>query len=174
MVYFIGLFVFYRIICSSCIYFYIYCVFHVLERLTFDVFFLLTDLLKPLPIQIPSIRCPCVGSCGRCEALRACTSFPHVHSSLTEGITPAPYTGLIESLGTLYRPAPLRPVPRGKSHLIPNPNLLSIFFPSALLHILSCNNWSKTLDKLLLTLRSASYFLEMTRFAQNNSQLTFC
>ncbi|XP_032684796.1 H2.0-like homeobox protein isoform X1 [Odontomachus brunneus] len=71
-----------------------------------------TDVFKPLPIQMPSIRCPCVGSCGRCEALRACTSFPHAHSSLPEGVTPAPYIGIMESLGTLYRPAPLRPVPR--------------------------------------------------------------
>ncbi|XP_014477123.1 PREDICTED: H2.0-like homeobox protein [Dinoponera quadriceps] len=71
-----------------------------------------TDVLKPLPIQLPSIRCPCVGSCGRCEAFRACASFPHAHSSLPEGITPASYTGIMESLGTLYRPAPLRPVPR--------------------------------------------------------------
>ncbi|EFN81218.1 H2.0-like homeobox protein [Harpegnathos saltator] len=72
------------------------------------------DVLKPLPIQLPSIRCPCFGSCGKCEALRAYTSFSHVHSSLPEGITPVPYTGIIESLGTLYRPAPLRPVPRAQ------------------------------------------------------------
>ncbi|XP_011876327.1 PREDICTED: H2.0-like homeobox protein [Vollenhovia emeryi] len=72
-----------------------------------------TDILKPLPIQLPSIRCPCIESCERCENIRTCISFPHAHSSLSERITPTSYTGLMESLGTLYRPAPLRPVPRG-------------------------------------------------------------
>ncbi|XP_071571499.1 H2.0-like homeobox protein [Temnothorax nylanderi] len=77
-----------------------------------EIFTKKTDILKPLPIQLPSIRCPCIESCERCENVRTCISFPHVHSSLSEGITSASYTGLMEGLGTLYRPAPLRPVPR--------------------------------------------------------------
>ncbi|XP_012529780.1 H2.0-like homeobox protein [Monomorium pharaonis] len=74
-----------------------------------------TDILKPLPIQLPSIRCPCIDNCERCETVTTCTLFPHAHhSSLSyyESITSAPYTGLMENLGTLYRPAALRPVPR--------------------------------------------------------------
>ncbi|XP_011166269.1 H2.0-like homeobox protein [Solenopsis invicta] len=73
-----------------------------------------TDILKPLPIQPPiqPIRCPCIDSYERCENIRTCISFPHAHSSLSENITSASYTGLMENLGTLYRPAPLRPVPR--------------------------------------------------------------
>ncbi|XP_024892046.1 H2.0-like homeobox protein [Temnothorax curvispinosus] len=77
-----------------------------------EIFTKKTDILKPLPIQLPSIRCPCIESCERCENVRTCISFPHVHSSLPEGITSASYTGLMEGIGTLYRPAPLRPVPR--------------------------------------------------------------
>ncbi|KAL6264157.1 hypothetical protein P5V15_004236 [Pogonomyrmex californicus] len=73
-----------------------------------------TDTLGPytLPIQFPLIRCPYIENCGRCENVKTCISFPHSHSSLLEGISSASYTGITESLGTLYRPAPLRPVPR--------------------------------------------------------------
>ncbi|KAG5330276.1 HLX protein, partial [Acromyrmex charruanus] len=74
------------------------------------------DILKPLPIQLPPIRrCPCIESCEQCETVRTvrtCIAFPHAHSSLSEGTTSASYTGLMESLGTLYRPAPLRPIPK--------------------------------------------------------------
>ncbi|XP_050462607.1 H2.0-like homeobox protein [Cataglyphis hispanica] len=69
-----------------------------------------TDILKPIAI-LPSICCPCIESCGQCENVRACMSFPHAHSSLSEGIAATPYTGIVE-LGTLYRPAPLHPVLR--------------------------------------------------------------
>ncbi|XP_070169206.1 homeobox protein H2.0 [Polyergus mexicanus] len=69
------------------------------------------DILKPIAIQPPpTICCPCIESCGQCESVRACMSFPHAHSSLPEGIATS-YTGVME-LGTLYRPAPLRPVLR--------------------------------------------------------------
>ncbi|XP_018401126.1 PREDICTED: H2.0-like homeobox protein [Cyphomyrmex costatus] len=76
-----------------------------------------TDILKPPPIQFPPIRCPCIESCEQCETVRTvktCISFPHAHLSLPEGTThtPASYTGLMETLGTLYRPAPLRPLPK--------------------------------------------------------------
>ncbi|XP_018357351.1 PREDICTED: H2.0-like homeobox protein [Trachymyrmex cornetzi] len=69
------------------------------------------DIFKPLPIQLPPIRCPCK-SCEQCETVRTCISFPHAYSSLSEGTTSASYTGLMENLGTLYRPAPLRPIPK--------------------------------------------------------------
>ncbi|KAL6423497.1 hypothetical protein ACFW04_010224 [Cataglyphis niger] len=69
-----------------------------------------TDILKPIAI-LPSICCPCIESCGQCENVRACMSFPHAQSSLSEGIAATPYTGIVE-LGTLYRPAPLHPVLR--------------------------------------------------------------
>ncbi|XP_018343865.1 PREDICTED: uncharacterized protein LOC108749582 [Trachymyrmex septentrionalis] len=69
------------------------------------------DILKPLPIQLPPIRCPCIESCEQCETVRTCISFPHARS--TEGTTSTSYTGLMESLGTLYRPAPLRPISKG-------------------------------------------------------------
>ncbi|KAG5327043.1 HLX protein, partial [Acromyrmex heyeri] len=73
------------------------------------------DILKPLPIQLPPIRrCPCIESCEQCETVRTvrtCIAFPHAHS-LSEGTTSASYTGLMENLGTLYRPAPLRPIPK--------------------------------------------------------------
>ncbi|XP_011707024.1 PREDICTED: homeobox protein DBX1-A [Wasmannia auropunctata] len=71
-----------------------------------------TDILKPFPIQRPPVCCPCIESCERCENVKTCISFSHIHSSLPEGITSASYTGLMESLSTLYRPTPLRPVPR--------------------------------------------------------------
>ncbi|EFN65816.1 H2.0-like homeobox protein [Camponotus floridanus] len=70
-----------------------------------------TDILKPVAIQLPPICCPCIESCGQCESVRACMSFSHPHSSLPEGIASTSYTGLME-LGTLYRPAPIRPVLR--------------------------------------------------------------
>lgn len=70
------------------------------------------DVFKSLPIQVPSIRCSCTGSCGQNESLS--TLFPHIHSPLTETVTPAHYSGIMESLGNLYRPTPLRPVPRSK------------------------------------------------------------
>lgn len=92
----------------------------------------LIDVLKPLPIQLPPIRCQCIESCERCENVRTCISFPHVHSSLSEGcITSASYTGLMESLGTLYRPAPLRPVARGKLYR----TRFLIFFDSLKIYI---------------------------------------
>ncbi|CAL1680779.1 unnamed protein product [Lasius platythorax] len=69
-----------------------------------------TDILKPLAIQLPPICCACIESCGQCKSIRACMSFPHAHSSLSEGIT-STSTGVME-LGTLYRPASLRPVLR--------------------------------------------------------------
>ncbi|XP_020282683.1 H2.0-like homeobox protein isoform X2 [Pseudomyrmex gracilis] len=60
---------------------------------------------------LSSIRCPCVESCERCESVRACISFSH--PSLPEAITSVSYTGIMEgTLGTVYRPAPLRLVPR--------------------------------------------------------------
>ncbi|XP_070513134.1 H2.0-like homeobox protein [Cardiocondyla obscurior] len=71
-----------------------------------------TDIFKPLPIQFSPIRCPCVENCERCEDVRTCISFPHAHSSFSEGITTVSYYGLMNNLKTLYRPAPLRPVPR--------------------------------------------------------------
>ncbi|XP_012226472.1 H2.0-like homeobox protein [Linepithema humile] len=70
-----------------------------------------TDILKPLPIQLPALRCPCIETCGQYESIRRCITFPH--SQLSESIAASvPYDGIMESLGTLYRPAPLRPVPR--------------------------------------------------------------
>lgn len=77
-----------------------------------------TDVFKPLPVQLPPVRCSCIDSCGRCDSVRAGISFSQSYPSLTEGI--APYTSLIDNLGTLYRPAPLRPVPRGKSNCTTN------------------------------------------------------
>lgn len=100
---------------------------------------LLIDVLKPLPIQLPSTRCLCVGSCERCESFRACTSFPHSHSSLPEVITPATYTGIMESLGTLYRPTPLRPVARGKLQIVLNAITELISFLS-FLYVLNDNS----------------------------------
>ncbi|XP_029178638.1 H2.0-like homeobox protein [Nylanderia fulva] len=69
-----------------------------------------TDILKPLAIQLPPMCCACIESCGQCKNIRACMSFPYVHSSLSEGIT-STSTGVMQ-LAPLYRPASLRPVLR--------------------------------------------------------------
>ncbi|XP_031838388.1 H2.0-like homeobox protein [Nomia melanderi] len=72
-----------------------------------------TDVLRPLPVQFSTVRCPCPGSCVRCEALRICppfsygqTTIPGSYGSTNHG------NGIIENYGNIYRPAPLRPVPR--------------------------------------------------------------
>ncbi|RLU27088.1 hypothetical protein DMN91_000887 [Ooceraea biroi] len=81
---------------------------------------------KKIIIKLPPVRCPCIDSCGRCnthsQSVRANISFPHGHPSLAEGVAPALYTSIIDTLGTLYRPAPLRPVPRAPISSSPTMN----------------------------------------------------
>lgn len=72
------------------------------------------DILRPLPIQFSMVRCPCPGSCVRCEALRICPSFPYVQTSIS-GSYGSTNHGNIENYTNIYRPAPLRPVPRGEN-----------------------------------------------------------
>ncbi|KAG6801225.1 H2.0-like homeobox protein [Apis mellifera caucasica] len=69
------------------------------------------DILRPLPVQFSMVRCPCPGSCVRCEALRICPSFPYVQTSIS-GSYGTTNHGNIENYTNIYRPAPLRPVPR--------------------------------------------------------------
>ncbi|KAG7197297.1 hypothetical protein KM043_018418 [Ampulex compressa] len=70
------------------------------------------DVLRPLPIQFTTVRCPCPGSCIRCEALRGCSTYPYTQNSVSGNMVPTNYTGIVDNFGSLYRPAPVRPMPR--------------------------------------------------------------
>ena len=72
-----------------------------------------TDVLRPLPLQYSTVRCPCPGSCVRCEALRICPTFPYNHTTVPGNYGSTNHgNGIVENYGNIYRPAPLRPVPR--------------------------------------------------------------
>ncbi|XP_012150130.2 H2.0-like homeobox protein [Megachile rotundata] len=66
-----------------------------------------TDVLRPLPVQFSTLRCPCPGGCVRCEALRLCPTFPYAQINGSYG-----NHAIVENYPSIYRPAPLRPVPR--------------------------------------------------------------
>lgn len=62
------------------------------------------------------MRCPCPGSCVRCEALRLCPPFSYVQTSISGSYGSGNHAnGVVENYSSIYRPAPLRPVPRGKN-----------------------------------------------------------
>ncbi|KZC06050.1 PREDICTED: H2.0-like homeobox protein [Dufourea novaeangliae] len=72
-----------------------------------------TDVLRPLPVQFSTVRCPCPGSCVRCEALRICPPFSYGQTTISGNYGNTNHgNGVIENYGNIYRPAPLRPVPR--------------------------------------------------------------
>ncbi|XP_078051672.1 uncharacterized protein LOC144477808, partial [Augochlora pura] len=72
-----------------------------------------TDVLRPLPVQFSTVRCPCPGSCVRCEALRIYPPFTYGQTTVHGSYSNANHgNGIIENYGNIYRPAPLRPVPR--------------------------------------------------------------
>lgn len=74
------------------------------------------DVLRPYPVQLSTVRCPCPGGCVRCEALRICPSFPYGQTSIPGGYGIISHgNATIETYSSVYRPAPLRPVPRGNS-----------------------------------------------------------
>ncbi|CAK9806586.1 H2.0-like homeobox protein [Anthophora plagiata] len=71
------------------------------------------DVLRPLPVQFSTVRCPCPGGCVRCEALRICPSFPYGQTAIPGSYGSANHgNGIAENYTSIYRPAPLRPVPR--------------------------------------------------------------
>ncbi|XP_017890646.1 H2.0-like homeobox protein [Ceratina calcarata] len=70
-----------------------------------------TDVLRPFPVQFSTVRCPCPGGCVRCEALRICpSSFPYPQTVPGNYGTSNHANG--DNYASIYRPAPLRPVPR--------------------------------------------------------------
>ncbi|OAD53566.1 H2.0-like homeobox protein [Eufriesea mexicana] len=72
-----------------------------------------SDILRPLPVQFSTVRCPCPGSCVRCEALRLCPPFSYIQTSISGNYGSTNHgNGVVENYSSIYRPAPLRPVPR--------------------------------------------------------------
>ncbi|XP_071860460.1 H2.0-like homeobox protein [Bombus fervidus] len=72
-----------------------------------------TDVLRPLPVQFSTVRCPCPGGCVRCEALRICPPFSYVQTAISGNYASTNHgNGVVENYTSIYRPAPLRPVPR--------------------------------------------------------------
>ncbi|CAL7939832.1 unnamed protein product [Xylocopa violacea] len=72
-----------------------------------------TDVLRPLPVQFSTVRCPCPGGCVRCEALRICPSYSYGQTSIPGNYGTTNHgNGVAENYASIYRPAPLRPVPR--------------------------------------------------------------
>lgn len=72
-----------------------------------------TDILRPLPVQFSTVRCPCPGGCVRCEALRIYPPFSYVQTTISGSYASTNHrNGVVESYTNIYRPAPLRPVPR--------------------------------------------------------------
>ncbi|XP_076657115.1 H2.0-like homeobox protein [Halictus rubicundus] len=80
-----------------------------------------TDVLRPLPVQFSTVRCPCPGSCVRCEALRICPPFSYGQTTIPGNYGNTNH-GIIENYGNIYRPAPLRPVPRPPITTTTTPN----------------------------------------------------
>ena len=77
------------------------------------------DILRPLPVQFSTVRCPCPGGCVRCEALRIYPPFSYVQTTISGSYASTNHgNGVVESYTNIYRPAPLRPVPRGESSKI--------------------------------------------------------
>ncbi|XP_053997404.1 H2.0-like homeobox protein [Hylaeus anthracinus] len=72
-----------------------------------------TDVLRPLPVQFSTVRCPCPGGCVRCEGLRMCPRPLYGQTTILGNYGNNNHgNGIIENYGNIYRPAPLRPVPR--------------------------------------------------------------
>ncbi|XP_029036203.1 H2.0-like homeobox protein [Osmia bicornis bicornis] len=72
-----------------------------------------TDILRPLPVQFSTLRCPCPGACVRCEALRLCPTFSYAQTAINGNYGTGNHgSGIVENYPNIYRPAPLRPVPR--------------------------------------------------------------
>ncbi|XP_033339280.2 H2.0-like homeobox protein isoform X1 [Megalopta genalis] len=71
------------------------------------------DVLRPLPVEFSTVRCPCPGSCVRCETLRICPPFSYSQTASLGNYSCTNHgNGIMENYGNIYRPAPLRPVPR--------------------------------------------------------------
>ncbi|KAF3430451.1 hypothetical protein E2986_11518 [Frieseomelitta varia] len=73
-----------------------------------------TDIFRLLPVQFSTVRCPCPGGCVRCEALRIYPPFSYVQTTISGGSYASINhgNGVVENYTNIYRPAPLRPVPR--------------------------------------------------------------
>ncbi|XP_043251603.1 H2.0-like homeobox protein [Colletes gigas] len=72
-----------------------------------------TDVLRPLPVQFSTVRCLCPGGCVRCEGLRICPRPIYGQTTILGNYGNTNHAGgIIENYGNIYRPAPLRPVPR--------------------------------------------------------------
>ncbi|XP_076238437.1 H2.0-like homeobox protein [Calliopsis andreniformis] len=81
-----------------------------------------TDVLRPLPVQYSTVRCPCPGSCVRCEALRIYPAFSYGQTTIPANYSSTNHgNGILENYGNLYRPAPLRPVHRAPITSTPTP-----------------------------------------------------
>ncbi|XP_043519034.1 H2.0-like homeobox protein isoform X2 [Frieseomelitta varia] len=85
------------------------------KALKFGVERILSDeISSKRTVQFSTVRCPCPGGCVRCEALRIYPPFSYVQTTISGGSYASINhgNGVVENYTNIYRPAPLRPVPR--------------------------------------------------------------